>query len=55
MLQDVVLSPQALARGYFNPECVKRCVEEHLEGRRDRQKQLWTLLNFELWQRQIRA
>jgi hypothetical protein len=26
-----------------------RYLREHLEGIRDRQKQLWALLNFELW------
>lgn len=55
MLRDLVLSPQALARGYFNPASVRRLVEEHLAGTRDRQKQLWTLLNFELWQRQLQT
>lgn len=51
MLSDLLLSPQAKSRGYFNPNTVERLVEEHISGARDRHKQLWALLNFELWQR----
>ena len=51
MVEDLLLSPQARTREYFNAANVERFVREHLEGVRDRQKQLWALLNFELWQR----
>lgn len=51
MLQDALLSSQAKSRGYFNPNHVERLLQEHCEGMRDRHKQLWALLNFELWQR----
>ena len=53
MMADVLLSPEALCRGYFNGQAMEQFVREHLDGVRDRQKQLWALLNFELWQRQI--
>lgn len=53
MLQDALLSPQAKARGYFAPGHVERLLQEHFEGTRDRHKQLWALLNFELWQRNV--
>ncbi|MBZ5514300.1 MAG: asparagine synthase (glutamine-hydrolyzing) [Acidobacteriia bacterium] len=49
---DVVLSPEAKGRGYFNPAAMERFVREHFDGVRDRQKQLWALVNFELWCRQ---
>ncbi len=52
MIGDLVLSPQARWRAYFNPSAVERLVAEHFEGARDRRKQLWPLLNFELWQRE---
>lgn len=51
LLQDVLLSPAAKARGYFDARRVEQLLEEHVHGKRDRHKQLWALLNFELWQR----
>jgi asparagine synthase (glutamine-hydrolysing) len=49
LVADLVLAPEARARGYFNQKAVERFVREHFDGVRDRQKQLWALLNFELW------
>jgi asparagine synthase (glutamine-hydrolysing) len=46
---DLVLSSEALSRGYFNPASMETYLREHFQGIRDRQKQLWALLNFELW------
>ena len=48
-VRDLVLSPEALRRGYFNPASMETLVREHLGGIRDREKQLWALVNFELW------
>jgi len=53
MVADLLLAPEALRRGYFDRRAVETFVREHLDGVRDRQKQLWALLNFELWQRQL--
>lgn len=33
----------------FEPEPIQRLCREHLEGRADHRKQLWTLLAFQLW------
>jgi asparagine synthase (glutamine-hydrolysing) len=45
-----VLSPERMARqGFFEPAAVAALVREHLDGRRDNRKQLWTLFAFELW------
>jgi asparagine synthase (glutamine-hydrolysing) len=55
MLGDLVLSSPALSRGYFNNSSVERYTNEHIKGVRDRRKELWALLNFELWQRQLRV
>lgn len=49
LVADLLLSPQAATRGYFNTRNMEKFVREHLEGVRDRQKQLWALVNFELW------
>ena len=50
-VSDLLLSPEALSRGYFNPVRVEKLLREHLDGARDRAKELWALVNFELWYR----
>jgi len=45
----ILLSERFLSRGYFNPDHVKRLVEQHLSGKRNLASQLGTLLTFELW------
>src|SRR5262245_46056759 len=49
MLMDTLLSRQALERGYFKPETVRRLIEDHASGRATWHDQLWTLLMLELW------
>jgi len=45
-----VLSPERVARkGFFDAAAVAALVGDHLSGRRDNRKQLWTLFVFELW------
>jgi asparagine synthase (glutamine-hydrolysing) len=51
LLVDALLSPTALARGLYEPSVLRGYVEDHLSGRRDRARELWTLLTLELWQR----
>jgi asparagine synthase (glutamine-hydrolysing) len=48
---DVLLSPRARQRGYFEPRFVERLVREHVTGRRDHTLRLWGLAVFELWHR----
>jgi asparagine synthase (glutamine-hydrolysing) len=48
-LQSTLLAEKALHRGFLQPAAIKRFVEEHTSGRRDRAHQLWTLLMLELW------
>jgi asparagine synthase (glutamine-hydrolysing) len=50
-LQSVLLDPKTLQRGYFDPRAVRNVLDEHLRGRRDRSRELWILLVFELWHR----
>ena len=49
--QDHVLSPEALGRGYFRAEALRKLWAEHQEGRRDHGYRLWSLLMLELWHR----
>jgi asparagine synthase (glutamine-hydrolysing) len=48
------LSPARLrSQGLFKPSAVDRLVREHLDGRRDHRKALWTLLMFQLWEQSV--
>jgi len=47
--EDLLLSPRALKRGYFEPDALRHLVDAHLEGREDRSFQLWALVWLELW------
>ncbi len=49
LVADLVLSPDAKGRGYFNRANMETFVREHFDGVRDRRKELWALVNFELW------
>ena len=45
-----VLSPERIsADGFFEVGGVRRLIDDHLAGRRDNRKQLWTLFAFQLW------
>ena len=49
---DVLNSPRARQRGYFEPQFVDRLIREHLSGGHDHSLRLWQLLVFELWHRE---
>ncbi|NOT34365.1 MAG: asparagine synthase (glutamine-hydrolyzing) [Candidatus Eisenbacteria bacterium] len=51
LVADTLLSPTCLGRGYWRPDALRAVVEDHLSGRRDRARELWTLLTLELWHR----
>ena len=51
LFSDVLESPRAKQRGYFEPAFVSRLLREHLAGTRDHTLRLWQLLVFELWHR----
>ena len=53
LLDDVLLSPRALARGYFRPEAVQQLVNENAKGPHDHSNQLWALLWLELWHQEF--
>src|SRR4029077_5282848 len=49
-LLEEALNPERLRRvGLLAPEGVGPLIAEHMSGRRDHRKILWTLLAFELW------
>src|SRR5207244_4853955 len=47
---DVTLAPDRLAaEGLFDVRAVRRLVAEHVAGRRDHVRVLWSLYTFERW------
>ncbi len=55
LLEDVLLAPEALQRGHFRPDALRRLVAAHVAGKRDHSSQLWALLCLELWQREFKV
>jgi asparagine synthase (glutamine-hydrolysing) len=53
LLEDVLLSPQARARGYFRQSAVRELVHRHVDQGEDRSPQLWSLLWLEMWYREF--
>jgi asparagine synthase (glutamine-hydrolysing) len=51
VFSDVLSSPRARGRGYFDTRFVDRLVSEHLTGVRDHTWRLWQLVVLELWHR----
>jgi asparagine synthase (glutamine-hydrolysing) len=49
VLKDTLLSPRALARGYFRERALRAMIEAHITGRTNLDKQLWILFQLELW------
>jgi asparagine synthase (glutamine-hydrolysing) len=49
LLVDTLLDKKCLDRGYFDPNAVRRLVEEHTSSKWDHSSRLWLLLVFELW------
>ena len=51
LLQDTLLDRRCLERGWYDPAALRTTIDDHLSGRRDRARELWTLLTLELWHR----
>lgn len=49
MMLDALSSDRVRRQGLFDAGGVERLVREHLSGRYDHRKPLWTLLVFQLW------
>src|SRR4029078_11491720 len=52
IIDEYVLSERARARGIFEPEVVREIVRRHQDGE-NHDERLWSLVNFEIWQRQF--
>jgi asparagine synthase (glutamine-hydrolysing) len=50
-LLDHLRSGESLTRDYYDPQALDALLDEHLAGRQNHEKLLWTLLNLEVWHR----
>jgi asparagine synthase (glutamine-hydrolysing) len=50
-LEELLLEPRTLNRGYFRAEAIRSLFGEHRAGLRDHGTRIWRLLNLELWMR----
>jgi asparagine synthase (glutamine-hydrolysing) len=53
-LRDLLTSGECQAASLCNPAVLRSLVDEHLEGRRNNERLLWTLANLELFLRAFR-
>src|SRR5713226_1845964 len=49
MVDDLLSESQVRKRGLFQPEVVRRYVDEHRRGAEDWSMQIWQLLTLEIW------
>lgn len=49
LVEEMILSPRAMDRGWFREEEIRRIAKEHLDGAFDNGHPLWILLCLELW------
>lgn len=49
LMLDVLDLGSIRSQGLFDPDYVQRLIKEHLAGKKDNRKQLWTLFMFQLW------
>ncbi|HEV8644615.1 MAG TPA: asparagine synthase (glutamine-hydrolyzing) [Burkholderiales bacterium] len=51
-LVDHLQSASSMTRAYYDARTLDQVLAEHLNGRQNHEKLLWTLLNLEIWHRQ---
>ena len=51
-LLDHLQSGSSLTRAYYDARALDHLLTQHLNGRQNHEKLLWTLLNLEIWHRQ---
>ena len=50
-IYDTVLSERTLSRGYFDPDFIRKLVDEHMSGKKNNAQIIGLLLTFELFNR----
>lgn len=51
LMEDLLGEDALKAQGIFNPQAIRSLMDEHVSGKADLRKPLWTLLVFQLWWR----
>jgi asparagine synthase (glutamine-hydrolysing) len=51
LMLDLLSNETLLRRGYFAPRVVSKWIQDHLAGRANHSHRLWSLMVFEMWQR----
>ncbi len=54
LVDDVLLNGELVGSGFLRRRALQALVEEDRAGHEDRAKQVWQLLNMELWHQQMR-
>ena len=52
-MEDLLLSPRAVKRGYFEADALRQLLWSHVDGSGDHSFKLWALLGLELWHREF--
>jgi asparagine synthase (glutamine-hydrolysing) len=53
-IYDHLTGPGSITRTLYNEPMLRAAIDDHVKGRQDHEKLIWTLLNFELFQRTYR-
>jgi asparagine synthase (glutamine-hydrolysing) len=51
-LYDHLTGPSAISSVYYNKNRLEKVLSEHVSGRHNYEKLLWTLLNLEIWHKE---
>ena len=51
-VQDHLRGAQSRTRAYYDAAVLDRTLDDHIRGRQNHEKLLWSLLNLEIWHRQ---
>jgi asparagine synthase (glutamine-hydrolysing) len=50
-IRDLILGPQAIDRGCFQPSYINKILDDHLNHKRNNRFLIWSLMSFEWWNR----
>ena len=54
-LLDHLTGKDSVTRAYYRPAVLARYLDEHIQGRQNHEKLLWSLLTLEIWHREYRV